>query len=115
MFWGFFSFMFYFMNTLKAQNSTWMTCEQMNAANCAGHDRGGDEHTGMVRALRARWQQKPEACGLWVLKCKLGHFFFSFFRVALRPSSFSFSTGRGANCTRETRSSGKFTQANRVP
>lgn len=83
----------------------WERCERENAANGVGQDRE-DTPTGSARAraLPAGWPHKPGPCGLWLFKWKLGHPPPTPLSLALQRSSLSLSTGRGAYCTRETRS-----------
>lgn len=68
--------------------------------------------TGTLRVLHASWQQKPgqRSVALTVFKCKLGQVCV-FHSMALEWSSPSFSTGRRANCTPETRSRPASTHA----
>ena len=89
--WFLYSFLSSCISAIEAQNvmCRWHTSKHIYRMLLTVQDMtgGGGMLTGMLRALRASWQQKPEACGLWVLKCKLGQFF----SVALLRSWLSLS------------------------
>lgn len=63
---------------------------------------GGGHADWHVESPASKLATKARAlCGPWVWKCKLGHFFPS---LAIHWSLLSLNTGRGTNCTHETRS-----------